>query len=178
MKELINEDNNMKMMALVMCGLSYGDSKYLLYSVKRSNDEANLFVSKLVKNSSGYTISHDFSNGEKEVLDGVVQRIISKEDVSLLEKDGYHILKGIELGDINYFDVDSCYVATVSVKLVKDCLIFYDLVSDEFLNRPVIDVVDDKKIFNQGFALNVVVIVIGIFIVLFCVSIVMGFLFK
>ena len=95
MNELIDVNDNSKMMAMVLCGIFYDGHEYLLYSIKRSASEANLFISKLVKNSSGYTISHDFDNGEKDVFESVVQRIISKEAIGSLEKDGFRLLPGL-----------------------------------------------------------------------------------
>ena len=178
MKEFIDETNQVKMMALLICGIQYGDDRYLVYSIRRNQNDANIFVSKLITTSTGYVVSHDFSNGEKEIIDKVIQRIISREDIHLLEKDGYSIFSDISLDATTYFNVDTCYVATVSVKLVKDCLIFYHLVSQDILDSPNVLVVDDTKKFNEGFVGNVFVILFGVFILVFSVCIIISILFK
>ena len=79
MKEVIDVKDNIKMVAMLLCGVRYDGHEYLLYSIKRNNKEANIFVSKLVRTSDGYRIQHDFDNGEKEILDRLVQRIINRE---------------------------------------------------------------------------------------------------
>ena len=178
MYELIDVNDNVKMMSMIFCGISYDSNEYLLYSIRRNFREANLFVSKLIRNSSGYTISHDFLNGEKDVLERVVQRIISRESISSLEKDGFRIIRDVELGNINYFDVQKCYVSTVLISLVKDFLEYYEINRDDVFKSPIVDVIDDKKKFNQGFVGNIVVIMFGVFIFLFCISIVLGIIFK
>ena len=178
MKEFIDENNQVKMMALLICGIGYGEDKYLVYSIRREQDEANIFVSKLITTSGGYVINNDFSNGEKGVIDKVIQRLISKEDIHLLERDGYSIFSNITIEDTTYFNVDKCYVATVSVKLIKDCLKYYNLVTDNMLNAPNVEVIDDNKKFNEGFVGNVFVILFGVFILVFSVCVIISIVFK
>ena len=79
MIEIIDRATMQKMMAMIVCGLCYQGDCYLIYCIRRNNEEANVFVSKLIKGSMGYVIDTDFSNGEKEVLDGTINRILNKE---------------------------------------------------------------------------------------------------
>ena len=47
MKEFLESNDGIKMMAMVICEIEYKDEKYLVYSILRNNSEANIFVSKL-----------------------------------------------------------------------------------------------------------------------------------
>ena len=173
MKEVVDVKDNIKMVAMILGGICYDGHEYLLYSIKRSRDEANLFVSKLVRTSDGYHIQHDFQNGEKEVLDKVVQRIISREPAASLEKDGYSFIKNVSLVGVSSFDVHLCYVATVPVHLVKECMVQYGFMSENIFNEPVVELKEEKK-FNQGFVGNLFLIVFGILILIFSVSVVIS----
>ena len=178
MKELIDVKNNMKMMAMILGGICYDNQEYLLYSISRSKEEANIFISRLIKTSSGYVIDYQFDNGEKEVLDKVVHRVLNREPIEVLEKEGFVFIKDIELSSDNYFDVDICYVATVSKKMVKDFLIYYDLVNEDVLKDTTVLVRDDKKILNKGAFGNILFIILGISIIVFCISIVYSIFIK
>ena len=177
-KELIDIKSNHKMVAMLMMGIGYDKDEYLVYSIKRSELEANVFISKLMKSSSGYVIMNDFTNGEKEVLDKIVQRILSRENVESLEKDGYRFIKNIELEGTNYFDIDLCYVTTIPKSLVKECLIHYNLVSENMLKGPIVEVREEKKKFNGGLVGNLFLVIFGIFIFIFSIIILYGIIFK
>lgn len=171
MVEVIDISSKVKMMAIIMAGIEYNDDKYIIYCVDRGSGDANIFVSKLVMTSEGYIFNNEFDNGEKEVLDGIVKKIINKEDI---EKDGFHIINNIDLGDVNYFDIDKCYVATTSKKVIKEIMIYYKLVNDKILERPVVEVVEDKRLFNEGFVGNIFLIVFGIVVVIFSIVVILG----
>ena len=177
MVEVMDRKTKHKMMMMVMCGITYQSDSYLVYSIRRDKTSANVFVSKLIKGSLGYLIVDDFSNGEKEVLDNVVKRMLNKEIKEELESDGFKIIKDIEMDSNISFDIDRCYVSTVSRDLIKECLIFYDLINESMFNRPVVEVVEDKK-FNEGFASSMVLIVFGIIIILFSCFIIYGVMFS
>ena len=177
MVEVIDRKTNHKMMMMVMCGITYHNDSYLIYSIRRDKSDANVFVSKLIKGSLGYLIVDDFSNGEKEVLDSVVKRILNKNSLDELESDGFKFIKDIEMDSNISFDIDNCYVSTVSRDLIKECLIYYNLVNESMFNRPVIEVVEEKK-FNEGFASSMVLIVFGIIIVIFSCFVIYGVMFS
>ena len=178
MVEVIDRDSSYKMMMLVMCGICYQDVCYLVYSIRRDADSANLFISKLVKGSLGYLISEDFSNGEKEVLDSVVNRLLNKEDISALEKDGFFLFNDIKLDDNLFFDINKCYVCTVLRSGVKDCLIYYNLINDSILNQPVVEVYDDKRKFNDGFISSIALSIFGVLVLVFAIVVIYGILFS
>ena len=177
MVEVMDKKTAHKMMMMILCGICYQGDCYLVYCIRRDKENANVFVSKLIKGSLGYLINDEFANGEKEVLDSVVRRLLNKESIEVLENDGFTILKDMEMDSNLIFDIDKCYVCTTARSLIKDCLIFYDLVNESIFNQPVIEVVDDKRKFNEGFASSVVLIVFGVLILLFAVFVVWGVMF-
>ena len=178
MKEIIDEKNQIKMMALLICGISYGEEKYLVFSVKRTMDEANIFVSKLVNASDGMAIDSHFKNGEKDVLDEIVKRILNQENEEVLNKDGFTLIKDVSLTDINSFDVNACYVSTVEEMVVKRCLSFYNIVTNGTLDSPVIEVKDDKRKLNQGAFLNIFFIIFGVIVVVLGIITIFKYIFK
>lgn len=177
MVEIIDKDTNQKMMAMILCGISYQNDYYLVYCVRRDKYDANLFASKMIKGSLGYVINNDFSNGEKEVLDNVIKRLLNKDSKELLNNDGFTIMKDIEMDSNLIFNIEKCYVSTVSRNLIKDCLIYYDLVSEKILNQQIVDVVEDKRMFNEGFASSMVLIIFGMVILIFSCIVIYGVLF-
>ena len=54
---------------------------------------------------------------------------------------------------------------------------FYGLVSESIFNQPVIEVKEDKSKFSEGFASSVILIVMGVFIFIFCLVVILGVLF-
>lgn len=177
MVEVIDKVTNQKMMMMVLCGICYQGDCYLVYCIRRDKEDVNVFVSRLIKGSQGYVIDANFSNGEKEVLDGIVQRILSRENKEALTNDGFSILKTVELDSNLIFEIEKCYVSTVARSLIKDCLIYYDLVNEKIFNQPVVEVFDDKRKFNEGFASSVVLIVFGIVILIFSCVVIYGVIF-
>lgn len=171
MIEIIDVSSKNKMMAMIMANIKYLNDNYIIYCVDRGNGEANIFVSKLVIMSEGYTFNNAFDNGEKKLLDTLVKRIINKEDVS---KDGFVISNDVSLSEINYFDIDACYVATVSKKVIKDIMIYYKLVTEKTLERPVVQIVEDKKFFNEGFVGNIFLIILGLIVIIFSIIAIVG----
>lgn len=177
MIEVIDKDSNQKMMALVLCGICYSGDCYLIYSIRREKDDANLFVSKLVQSSQGYVMDFNFENGEKQVLDTFIQRLLNKEKRDVLESEGFSIMKDIQIEGIQYFNIDICYVSTVLRVTIKDCLIYYGLVSEKLFDQPVVEVIEDKRKFNAGFVSNVALIIFGIGLVIFSIWVIYGVLF-
>ena len=177
MIEIIDQDTNQKLMAIILCCICYNDDCYIIYAVQRSKEEANVFVSKLIKNSQAYVMNHSFENGEKEVLERIVQRFLNREKREELMADGFSILDDIKLDELNYFDIKKCYVSTVSKALIKDCLIHYGLVNEKLFDQPVVEVVEDKRKLSEGFASNILLIVFGLIILGFSIFVISGVLF-
>ena len=81
MIEIIDSSSKNKMLAMIIAVVKYMDDRYIIYAIDRGNGEANIFVSKLVVMSEGYTFSSDFANGEKALLDKIIKKVINKEDI-------------------------------------------------------------------------------------------------
>lgn len=167
MKELIDVDSNAKMMSLVICGIKYGQEMYVMYSIKRDDDNDNIFVSKLVINSEGYVMDNNFSGGEKENLDEVITKIINKDSINSLNDNGIYIVKDFKLGSINKFSVSKCYVATYNRKIVKDIMDIYNLI-DINNKRPVVQI---KEVGgnNKGNFYSIALIVFGLLVLIGCI---------
>lgn len=178
MVELIDVSSNKKVMALLLFKIKYENDVYVVYSIKRNSEEVNLFVSLLVKNSQGYCMDHSFSNGQKNIIDSIVHKLVNKVSLEAINEMGYEISKEIKLGDINYFDIEECYITTIPKNLFMDFLEFYDISRKEDLVRPIITVKKSKSQFNEGFVQNVALIILGIALVIFCLVIIIGYLLR
>lgn len=177
MVEVIDKITGCKMLMMKLCGIRYGDHSYLIYCIRRDEMHANVFVSKLINGSNGYVLYNEFDNGEKEVLDSVVKRLLNRDSKENLIRDGYLFVDDIAMDSDLIFEIDKCYVSTIDRSVIKECLIFYDLVNDSIFNQPIVEVVQDKSKFSEGFASSVVLIVLGIFIFVFCLIVIYGVLF-
>lgn len=166
MIEVIDISSKLKLMAIRMVDIEYKDDKYVVYLIERTKGEVNIFVSKLVISSEGYTFNNKFDNGEREVIDGVIKKIINKENVL---DDGFKIGNLFSLSDTNYFDIDVCYVATINKNIIDDVMRYYNLKTREYFDRPVVEMVEDKKVFNEGFVGNLFLIVFGGSVIIFCI---------
>ena len=171
MLEVIDINSKLKLMAMVVTCIDYMGDRYVFYCIDRGKGEANIFISKLVVTSDGYIFKNDFKNGEKEVLDKVIKRMINKEDIS---SEGFVMSNNVDFSDINYFDIEKCYVATISKKHIKDIMVYYKLVTQKIFERPVVEVVEDKRFFNEGYVGNLFLILFGVIVVIFCIVVVIG----
>ena len=102
MIEVIDRDTMVKMMALILCGIRYEKNTYVVFAIRRDKIDANLFVSKVTKNSSGFTMDDCFSNGEKEVVDCIVQKFLNHVPREELENSGFVIIDDI-MSDVTGF---------------------------------------------------------------------------
>ena len=178
MVELMDVNSNKKVMVLVLFNIKYINDNYVVYSIKRNSEEVNLFASLLVKNSQGYCLDHNFSNGQKNIVDSIVHKLVNKTSLEEFNEMGYEIFKDVNLGDINYFDINECYVTTMPKNLFMDFLEFYDVSKRENLVKPVITIKKSKKKFNEGFVQNVMLIIFGVALVIFCLVVIGGYLLR
>lgn len=167
MIELI-DDSNRKIMVMPFCTVSYSEYKYFIYCTRRVNDEINIFFSKIIKTSEGDALSNEFVNGEKEIIEKVIKKMLSNEDISKLEKDDFKINNDITLEGIQRFDFNICYITTIPLKKVKECMIFYNLVKKDYFSTPTIEVLDESY-FNKGFISNIGLIILGIVVLIICI---------
>lgn len=172
MLEIIDQDTKVKMMALILCGIQYDSKRYVVYCVRREGNDANIFVSKLVQNSQGLVMDHQFENGEKDVIEKIIQRFLSKENSERLKADGILLFRDFELVGMNCFHIENCYVTTVTISLIKQLMIDYGLADERVFEQPVAEFVASKRKFNEGFVSNLVLIILGITLIIFCLGIV------
>lgn len=151
-------------MAFIICGIRYGDSLYVVYSIERDNDSDNVFVSKLVNCSSGFAMDDNFVMGEKEAFDKVLESFFGKVSVDVLSENKVSIMKNVVLEGINKFDIDKCYVTTVSKGDVRDIMINYGIVSWD--SQKV--VVKEKKSswLRKGDISSIILILFGIIVLI------------
>lgn len=177
MLEIVDKDNNVKMVAFIICGIKYGDSMYVIYSLKRDSNDDNIFVSRVEKNSDGYVMDDDFVGGEKEAIDGVVANIINKISSEELDNRGIRIIRDIKLAGINKFSISDCYVTTYRRSLIKEVMVNYGLLD---LNNDKKVIVSEKNIssFSSGSVLSVFLVGLGVFILVFCIGILIEIYIK
>lgn len=175
MIEVIEESSNTKMMALIICTFKYGNELYCLYSIKRDKENDNIFTSKLIKNSLGYTMSNNFLGGEKDALDKAINSILNKDSPKLLEEIGLEFTS-IELIGINKFNKDMCYVSTNKRNLIKDCMLNYNLISN--INQTPIIKTRKEKIITKDKLPTIFIIIFGILIIITSLTIIFTVYFK
>lgn len=166
MIEIIDDGSNRKFMALVICGIEYGDNMYVMYSVKREKDEDNIFVSKLVRNSEGYTMDNDFYGGEKEAIDSVVASILNKDSIDVLASNRVKIVNDIKLVGLNRFSIRCCYVTTYDRGLIKEVMLNYGLLD---LTEKTVVVEKESSGFSEGSISSLFLIIFGIGVLVLCV---------
>ena len=163
MIELIDIDGNIKFMATIITGIKYGNDFYVLYSIKRDGDADNLFISKLVNNSTGYVMDNSFSSGEKEAMDDVVADILNKSSLDKLKEKGIEFVSGISFNDVNRFSVTNCYVTTYRKDLLNECISYYNFSID---NKKSEVVVKEKSVsyFSKNNRPSVYLILLGLLV--------------
>lgn len=73
--------------------------KYCLYSVRRDDENYNLFVSKLLVHNLGDVELIDLEENEKNKINSVVNFIIDNDDINILKNAGIKIIENIVLYD-------------------------------------------------------------------------------
>ena len=174
MIEVIDETTNQKLMALIISSFKYGNELYCLYSIKRDEENDNIFVSKLIKNSLGYTMDNNFEGGEKEALDEAITSILNKDNLNSLKEIGLELTK-VELTTINKFNKDACYVTTYKRDLLKECMLNYNLISPT--TKKTVIKLKKEKTFTKDKISTILLIIFGIIIIITCLTIVFTILF-
>ncbi len=174
MIEVIDNDNN-KRMASIMCGILYNDILYVLYLIKRDKDNVNMFVSKIIENSEGVkVIDSDLTDIEKKELEDIVKRIINKDGIYNLAKDGIKIVKDINLNKgVNKFNIDNSYVSTISNKDINECKVYYELDN----NEKNIVMVNNDIVMKRNLK-DILIIIFGILVICFCICMTISILVK
>ncbi len=175
MYELIDENKNIKMMALIICTFTYGNTNYCLYSIDRDKNDTNIFVSKLVTNSLGYTLDSDISNDELEALGDVVALFLSKVSLDQLKEQGFD-LTDLKLSGINKFNEENCYLTTCNKDILKEVMLNYNLEIPNN-NTPIIKVKKSKPV-NKSNIGSILGLILGILTLIICILAIIKIIFH
>ena len=102
-------------------------------------------------------------------MDSVVKRLLNHDAKEKFEEDGFSILDDISLEGTQYYDINSCYVSSVPLIRIKEMMKYYSFIRENLFEQPILDVKEDKRIFNEGFFSNILLILFGILVIVFCV---------
>lgn len=177
MIEVIDNDG-MKRMARVLCGLQYQGSMYVLYFIKRDKESVNIFGSKVILNSEGVLVMDErFSDEEKDWMEHVSRRMFNKDSIEHLKKDEIHFIKDMDLNDgVNRFVVNRSYIATVSNDDISVVLMYYDLEGNDA--KSVIKLHESKKKMDGEVWKNMSLIILGMVVLSICIYFIISVLIK
>ena len=78
-KFLIEDENGLSKEANIITVFDYMNKRYMLYAVSKDDNNDNILVSELVKDSDGYDMLKDIEDDSiKEELDEVIKRVLKK----------------------------------------------------------------------------------------------------
>lgn len=72
------DENNIEHTAEVITAFSYKEKEYLVYSVDEDEENSNILVSRLIKDSEGYDVIEDIEDeAERTEVQNAVKEILS-----------------------------------------------------------------------------------------------------
>ena len=72
------DENNIEHTAEVITAFSYKEKEYLVYSVDEDEENSNILVSRLIKDSEGYDVIEDIEDeAERAEVQNAVKEILS-----------------------------------------------------------------------------------------------------
>ena len=72
------DENNIEHTAEVITAFSYKEKEYLVYSVDEDEENSNILVSRLIKDSEGYDVIDDIEDeAERAEVQNAVKEILS-----------------------------------------------------------------------------------------------------
>ncbi len=178
MFEVIDQDTSVKMMALPLCKILYQKSRYVIYAIRREKSDVNLFVSKLVENSQGYAMDDSFSCGEKEMFDSLVEKLINLVPLKEIEDLGFSMILDISLTGTQYYCIEKCYISSIPLTKLKEIMKYYSFVRKDMFDSPVLGVQEDKKVLAEGAVGNILFILFGVVVLIFCLVMIFMVIFK
>ena len=138
----IVDQNNIDRDASVMFAFELEGSEYVSYWIERDDDENNLFVSRVLKNTDGTSNLLDIENEEEktkvsEIVKTLITKSVKDESDKLVGEtvtldDG----KVVKLVDVSFnkeqrINVPKTYITTVKKEVTKVTDEYYDVVSEE-----------------------------------------------
>ena len=125
----IIDEHNIDRNANVICAFNFNSADYVLYWIDRDEDNANLFVSKLLKNNDNtYNMLNIDDSMEKSRVSDIVKKVVSiavkseedKANTSLTLDDGSNIsLFNPSFNREQNINVTKTYVTTVKKSVAK-----------------------------------------------------------
>jgi len=78
-KFTVVDENGLEKEAEVVTAFSYNDKEYIIYNIKKDEENSSVYVSKLVKDSEGYDVLEGIEDDkEREEIHKVVDELLSK----------------------------------------------------------------------------------------------------
>ena len=78
-KYIKKDENGLSKEANIITVFDYMNKRYMLYAVSKDDNNDNILVSELVKDSDGYDMLKDIEDDSiKEELDEVIKRVLKK----------------------------------------------------------------------------------------------------
>ena len=123
--------------ASIMCGIDVDGTDYVIYSIKRDEENDNLFVSKLIKNNDGTSNMVNIEDSmEKSKLADIVKKLITYSINNDADKttgvvtlaDGKEIkISGVLFNKEQNINVGKTYITTVKRAVTKVGANFYSV---------------------------------------------------
>lgn len=130
---LVDRINGSQKVATYILLFQSGNDKYLIYYLDENNNNKQIFVSKLIRNTEGKYFISDINSNDKNRINGIVYNIVIVLPVSnnnsVIEdfENKYNIIISLEPVNIetqNY--LHNSRVAITSEMLVNNCIEFYN----------------------------------------------------
>lgn len=72
------DENGIEKEAEIITSFNYKEKDYLIYSIDNDDENANIFVSRLLKDNEGYDYIEDINDDkEREEIQNIVKEILS-----------------------------------------------------------------------------------------------------
>ena len=155
---LFDKINGIQREATYILTFESNNSEFLIYYLDEDNNNKQIFVSKLIKNTEGKYFISDINSNDKNRINTIVYNIVivlpsessksSNKDIIINEfKNKYNIdisLRAINIETQNY--LHSSRVAITSDKLVNNCIDFYNIALN---TKQIENNYDEEKIIPQ-----------------------------
>ena len=122
----------------------FESDKYCLYSIRRDNENYNLFISKIIDHGMGNIVLVDLNDDKKSELDNIVRYIVQNSDVDSLKKARINVLN-----DVSLYGVDNLLFTSYKAYVFSIKEEMYTKLKNAFVKK-----VNDTQQFNFGSLMN------------------------
>ena len=112
--------------------------KYCLYSIRRDNENYNLFISKIIDHGMGNIVLVNLNDDKKNEFDNIVRYIVQNSDIDSLKKARIKVLD-----DVSLFGVDNLLFTSYKAYVFSIKEELYSKLKKAFITK-----IDDTKQFN------------------------------